>query len=293
MGLLFGISSAFFFASSSILIRIGQRHRTGDDGVLMTVFMNVMALSIAAALFASAPPFDAAGVVALLLGGLIGTVMGRSTNLRAVRHIGPSRASAFITGAPVVSAVVGWIVLGESLTLTEGFGGLLVVSGLLWLVKVRAGARGVAAGESVPLRHYLIASAAPLFFGTAFVIRKWGLQRFDSSILGALLGAVAAFTVLVLIDVVRGSIRERIAMNVTAIPWWFVGAGVATSFALLSQFTAFGYLPAWVVGILQATQGIWAILLSVMFLKGDERVDGALIGSVVLVVSGVVLIAAQ
>jgi drug/metabolite transporter (DMT)-like permease len=82
-------------------------------------------------------------------------------------------------------------------------------------------------------------------------------------------------------------------MNVTAIPWWFVGAGVATSFALLSQFTAFGYLPAWVVGILQATQGIWAILLSVMFLKGDERVDGALIGSVVLVVSGVVLIAAQ
>jgi hypothetical protein len=30
-----------------------------------------------------------------------------------------------------------------------------------------------------------------------------------------------------------------------------------------------------------------------MFLKGDERVDGALIGSVVLVVSGVVLIAAQ
>ena len=52
-------------------------------------------------------------------------------------------------------------------------------------------------------------------------------------------------------------------------------------------------VPAWVVGILQATQGIWAILLGIVFLKGDERVDSALIGSVLLVVSGVVLIALQ
>ena len=82
-------------------------------------------------------------------------------------------------------------------------------------------------------------------------------------------------------------------MNVRSIPWFFVGAGVATSLALLSQYTAFGYLPAWVVGILQATQGIWAILLGVVFLRGDERVDSALVGSVLLVVSGVVLIALQ
>ena len=87
--------------------------------------------------------------------------------------------------------------------------------------------------------------------------------------------------------------KERIAANVHSVPWWFVAAGVTTSMALLSQFTAFGYLPAWVVGILQATQGIWAIILGIFFLKGDERVDAALIGSVILVVSGVVLIAVQ
>lgn len=292
MGFVFGISAAIFFAGASVLVRIGQRYRTGDDGVLMTVFMNVLALGAMALLFASMPPFDTAGIVALIIGGVIGTVMGRSTNLRAVRLIGPSRASAFITGTPVAAAVMGWIVLGEALTPVEVLGGALVVGGLLWLVSVRAGARGVTAG-AVPRRHYLIAAAAPMFFGTAFVIRKWGLQRFDSSIIGPLLGAAAAFAVLVLVDVARGTLKDRIAMNVTAVPWWFVGAGVATSLALFSQFTAFGYLPAWVVGILQATQGIWAILLSVVFLKGDERVDGALIGSVVLVVSGVVLIAVQ
>ena len=87
--------------------------------------------------------------------------------------------------------------------------------------------------------------------------------------------------------------RDRIAANVHAIPWWFVAAGVTTSIALLSQFSAFAYLPAWVVGILQATQGIWAIGLGMVFLKGDEHVDWHLMASVALVVSGVVLIGIQ
>ncbi len=292
MGFVFGIGSAFFFAASSVLIRIGQRHRKGDDGVLMTVFVNVVVLGVVASL-ATRPPWSAAGFIALLLGGIVGTVFGRSFNLRAVRLIGPSRASAFITGTPFIAAIVGWFALGEELTVIEAFGGLLVIAGLLWLVRVRAGAAGLTAGDRVPLSSYLIALAAPMFFGTAFVIRKWGLQRFDSSLIGAFLGALAAFTVLTLIDVVRGTMKERIAANVHSIPWWFVAAGVTTSLALLSQFTAFGYLPAWVVGILQATQGIWAIMLGIVFLKGDERVDSALIGSVLLVVSGVVLIALQ
>ena len=292
MGFVFGISSAFFFASTSVLVRIGQRRRSGDDGVLMTVFINVIVLG-AAAIFATKPPWDTAGVLALLLGGIVGSVGGRSFNLRAVRLIGPSRASAFITGTPLAAAIIGWFALDESLTPIEALGGILVIGGLLWLVRVRAGARGILAGERVPLSSYMIAAAAPLFFGTAFVIRKWGLQQFDSSVVGAFLGSSAAFTVLTSIDAARGRIRERITMNIRPIPWWFVAAGVTASLALLSQYTAFGYLPAWVVGILQATQGLWAIGLGLVFLKGDEKVDSALIGSVLLVISGVVLIAVQ
>ncbi|HSR44128.1 MAG TPA: DMT family transporter [Acidimicrobiia bacterium] len=292
MGFVFGIGSAFFFALSSVLIRIGQRHRTGDDGVLMTVSVNVVVLGLAASL-AVRPPWSATGVVALLAAGVVGSVLGRSFNLRAVRMIGSTRSSAFITGTPVAAAAVGWIVLEEAVSPIEGFGGLLVIGGLLWLIRLRAGPAGLATGERVPTRFYVIAALAPMFFGTAFVMRKWGLQRFDSSVIGAFLGATAAFAVLMSVDVIRGAIRDRIAANVHAIPWWFVAAGVTTSIALLSQFSAFAYLPAWVVGILQATQGIWAIGLGMLFLKGDEHVDWHLMASVALVVSGVVLIGIQ
>lgn len=292
MGFVFGIGSAFFFALSSVLVRIGQRRRVDDDGVLMTVAVNVLVLGLAAS-FASRPAWNATGVAALLAAGVVGSVLGRSFNLRAVRLIGSTRASAFITGTPLMAALVGWIVLDESVSAIEAVGGLLAIGGLLWLVRLRSGPAGILTGERVPTRYYVIAALAPMFFGTAFVMRKWGLQRFDSSVIGAFLGATAAFAVLVSVDVMRGAIRGRAASNVRSVPWWFVAAGVTTSIALLSQFSAFGYLPAWVVGVLQATQGIWAIGLGILFLKGDEHVDWRLMASVVLVVSGVVLIAVQ
>lgn len=293
MGIVFGLLTALCFAASAILARIGQRHRLDDDGLFMTVLVNVLTLGVVA-LFAIAPLWNTAGIVALMAGGVMGAVGGRATNLRAVRLIGPSRASAFITGTPVVAAVSGWIVLGEALTPVEALGGAIVIGGLLWLIKARSSIT-VAAREAVPppLSHYLIAAVAPLFFGLAFVARKWGLARYDSTIIGAFIGAAAAFVVVILIDMLRGKLRERVGMNLREVPWWFVGAGIAMTLALLSQFTAFTYLPAWVVGILQSTQGIWVIGLSLLFLRGEERIDGALVGSVLLVAVGVVLISLQ
>jgi len=275
-----------FFAAGSILVRVGQRHREADDGVFMTVLINVLALGIMAS-FVGSPVWNTSGILALMLGGVVGTVGGRSLILRAIRLIGPSRANAFMTGTPVVAAIAGWIILDETLTTIEALGGLIVIGGLLLLVLARSSAGGGQAGRS-PVSHYVIAGLAPTFFGLAFVIRKWGLERFDSIVLGALIGSVSALAIVVLIDLARRRLRGRIEMNLRSIPWWFVGAGVATSFALLSQYTAFGYLPAWV-----STQVVWTIGFSLLFLRGDEHIDRVLVGSVVLVVAGVAVIAIQ
>jgi drug/metabolite transporter (DMT)-like permease len=291
MGYIFGLATAMFFAGGSILVRVGHRHREADDGVFTTVLVNVLALGIMAS-FVGSPLWNTSGIVALMLGGVIGTVGGRTLILRAVRLIGPSRANAFMTGTPVVAAIAGWIILGESLTTVEAFGGLIVILGLLLLVLTRSSAGGRQAGVT-PLSHYMIATLAPTFFGLAFVVRKWGLARFDSIVFGAFIGSITAFAVIILIDLVRRQFRDRIEMNLRSIPWWYVGAGVATSLALLSQFTAFGYLPAWVVGILQATQVVWTIGFSLLFLRGDEHIDRILVGSVFLVITGVTLIAVQ
>lgn len=304
MGVVLSLAAGLFFAAFTILIRIGMRNRAADDGLLMTVLVNTLCLG-AVALFMNWPPFDGPGVVALLTGGIVGTVFGRASNLRAVRRIGPTRTNAFLTGNPIVSAIGGWLVLEEAVSFGEAIGGVLVITGLLRLIRrgsvistgqgqtMTAPALAAQTAERRTAVGYLYAAAAPVFFGLAFVARKWGLQFFPNAVIGAFIGAAAAFVVVVAGDAFGGRLRERMQHNFREVPWLFVWAGVASSAALLAQFTAFSYAPAWVVGLLQGTQPLWTLGMGYLFLRQEEHIDSKLVTSILLVVAGIVAISLQ
>ncbi len=139
----------------------------------------------------------------------------------------------------------------------------------------------------------MYAVAAPLFFGLAFVMRKWGLQYFPGAVIGAFIGSAAAFAVVVMSDAIGGRLPERVEHNFRDVPWMFVWAGIATSAALLSQFAAFAVAPAWVVGLLQGTQTLWTLGLGYLFLRQEEHIDTGLVLSILLVVAGVAVIGLQ
>jgi drug/metabolite transporter (DMT)-like permease len=298
IGVVLGVTTGALFAAGTVLARIGQRHRPNDDGLLMTVLVNVLVLGIIS-LTVTAPDWSTAGVVGLGIGGVLGTLMGRSTNLRAVRLVGATRTSAFMTGTPLVAAVAGSIMLGETVDVVDGAGGLLVIAGLLALVRARAMPTSVIDGVAVPADQrtvrlgFVFAAAAPFFFGLSFVVKKWGLIRYDSAVLGAFIGAFTALLIVILLDASSGRIGRRIRENFRQIPWWFVAAGVAMSGAILTQFAAFSYLEAWLVGVLQGTQGMWALLLGWLFIRKEERIDRWIMLSVLLVAAGVTLIGIQ
>lgn len=298
IGVILGLATGALFATGSVLARIGQRHRPQDDGLLMTILVNVFVLGLIA-LAVTAPEWSTAGVIGLAVGGVLGSLMGRFAALRAVRLVGATRASTFMTGSPVIAAVAGWIVLGENVELVDGFGGLAVIAGLLVLVRARATPTSMLDGVATSAEPktvrlgFIFATAAPLFFGLGFVVKKWGLLRYGDAVLGALIGSTAAFAVLVAMDTFGGRIARRTEENFRRIPWWFVAAGVAMSAALLTQFAAFSYLDAWLVGVLQGTQGIFALLLGWILIREEERIDVWVAASVILVVAGVTLIGVQ
>lgn len=293
-----GLATGALFATGSVLVRIGQRHRHQDDGLLMTIFVNVLFLGVVS-LTVDPPPWSTSGVIGLAVGGVLGSLMGRFANLRAVRLVGATRSSAFMTGSPLVAALAGWLVLGEEVGVLDGLGGVIVIVGLLALVRARSTPTVVVDGvtataDSRTLRHgFIFAAAAPAFFGLGFVVKKWGLIRYDDAVIGALIGSMAALLVVLALDAGAGRIALRIRDNVGHIPWWFVAAGIAMSGALITQLTAFTYLEAWLVGVLQGTQGIFALALSAAFIRKEERIDGWVVASVILVAAGVTLIGLQ
>lgn len=293
MGIALGLSAAFFFGVSSMLARVGMRTSPRDDGLYMTILVNVLVLG-AIGVFVPKPDWSTTGVAALVAAGLVGMIAGRHSNLRAIRYVGATRASVFITATPVVTATVGWVVLDEPLGFVDALGGLLVMASLVVLIRTRSTAAAVAGGETHQRPHvigYVFAVAAPVLFGLAFVLRKWGLQSFDSAVLGVLIGAITALTFFTVVDLFQGRLATRVTDNFSSINWWFVGAGTAISFALISQFWAFTLIPAWVVAVLQGTQALWVMGLSYVLLRTEERIDITLIASTALVVAGVILIA--
>ncbi len=220
-------------------------------------------------------------------------MLGRHVSLRSLRLIGATRTSVFVTGSPGAAAIAGWIVLDETLGLVDALGGLLVAVGLILLAASRTRAAPVIPSEehaSSTFTGYAYAIATPVAFGLAFVVRKWGLQSYDSAVLGAFIGALAAILFLTGADAVRGTTRRRWRENFAPINWWFVAAGVTITGALITQFSAFSFAPAWVVGALQGTQAFWVVLFGYVFFRAEERIDRTLVISMLIVAGGVTLI---
>lgn len=281
--MLFGLGSAMCFAAGSIMFKQGQKRRAGETGMYGSVVVNVAVLGLVSTGI-DWPVWNLSGVVGLVVGGLLGTGAGRFSSLQAIRLIGPSRADAFLAANPVVAAVVGWLVLGEGLGRYDMIGGVITVAGLVWLVSER---RDVSASSG---GGYLWAVAAPLSFGMAFVARKWGMEHYPSAVVGALIGAVTTLMVILAVEARRS--RLTASWRELGHSPWFVGAGVATSAALLFHYQAFAYLPAWLVGLFQGTQSLFTVGFGWLFLRDEESVNRRLVVAVVTVVCGIVLIAA-
>lgn len=139
---------------------------------------------------------------------------------------------------------------------------------------------------------YMYAATAPIFFGLAFVARKWGLQLFPNAVIGAFIGAAAAFVVVVASDAFGRRLRERMQYNVHEVPWLFVGR-CRQQRPLLAQFSAFSFALAWLVGLLQGTQPSWTLGMGYLFLRQEEHIDAGLVTSILLVVAGIVAISLQ
>jgi len=258
--------------------------------------VNVVRLVLAAALLALVGwttrglplPTDASSHAWLWLGisGLVGFTFGDLCQFRAFVLLGPRLTTLMMGLAPPLTALIGWLLLGEVLHGRQLLAMGAILAGIAWAVGSRAATRD---GSHPRLAGLLLAAGGALGQAGGLVLSKVGMGDYDPfaatevRILAGLAGYVVLTTLLRWWPRVSAAVDDRPGLAFTALGAFF-GPFLGVTLSLI----AVRHTLAGVAASLMATTPLLIIPLVVVLRR--ERVGVAGIGGAVLVVVGVALL---
>ena len=139
LAVLLALLAALGFASSGIFARIGLQKVNPPVGVFLSLiasFTITMSLAITLNLteIANLPLI---AFLWILLLGLINYPLARMLNFTSVSRIGASRSSTIVASAPLVTAILAILFLGERPNVFIGLGTIGIIIGLVLVVSER------------------------------------------------------------------------------------------------------------------------------------------------------------
>lgn len=221
-----------------------------------------------------------------VLGGLLGTAIGRLATFVGVDKVGASVNTAVINTRPLFASVFAITLLGEVATLLTIAGVVVLVVGLVTLTLGKGG--DLRGWEPRHLAYPLLAAAT---FGIGNVVRRYGLTVTDTTVLEALfINELTALVVLLGYALVRR--REALFGAPAATYALFSVSGVITAFALGSLFAALAHPEGRVVIVdpLAGLAPLFTTVFSYFLLRDLERVTKPIVGGTLLVVLGVTMV---
>lgn len=275
--------SALLFGAMSVGLRIGLRRY--PDAELATVATIVGALGVVLVAASVEAPFRGVHLSAawpFLLAGLLQPGVGQLFVTKAIELAGASRSSVVFGAAPLVSVTIAVLVLREPLSAPLIAGAVLIVGGGFELARERARPEHV--------RRFGLVLA---FVATALFATRDNLLRHlavGTSVPPAI-AAVAALLggALVIGPALGPRLRGRRIVR-PSLPFLVVGVFFGLSYVAL--FEAYYRGRVTVVSPLIATESLWGIVLSIIFIRELEVVGRRLVIGALLVVAGGVLITA-
>jgi drug/metabolite transporter (DMT)-like permease len=235
--------------------------------VLAFVFLSVFNLIARGMIL----PMDASthAWVWLSVSGLVGFVFGDYFLFRAFAAISARIAMLLMTLVPPITALIGWMILGESMTMLELAGMFLTVSGIAMAIFSRIGEAGNKKVRlSYPVKGILFALGGAVGQAVGLVLSKYGMgdyHAFAATQIRIIAGLVGfAFIVIILNKghVIRQALKSKPGMIGTGIGSIF-GPFLGVSFSLI----AVKYATTGVASTIMAIVPILLIPPALMFFK--------------------------
>ena len=230
-------------------------------------------------------PLDAAGErwFWMALSGVIGLALGDAALFQGFVIIGPRLSMLVMALAPVLSTVMAWLALGETLTSIELLGIVITITGIAWVISER----NPTIQQEIPTRQYLIgllfAFGGALGQAGGLVTSKLGLEGDFLALSGNLMRLSAATLVMWAFTVVRGgALRSfsRTWQNKKALRFMTGGALTGPVFGVWLSLIAVQNAPVGIASTLMALTPIFLIPISFVVF-GEKPTGRAIIGTVI------------
>jgi drug/metabolite transporter (DMT)-like permease len=282
VAVLLALVSGFLFGAMTVALRFALRRAPGAElGALVTV---AAALAVALVAFAvSGEPFHGGGLGWFVLGGALAPTASQLLFTFAVRDVGPSRTSVVVGAAPLFALAIAFPALDEPVRVPLVVGALLVVCGGVMLVAERG------RPEHLKPIGLLLAAASALAIASRDNIARWLLRGTAVPTLASLVVLLCTGTALTLVWLLLS--RGRRGLHVDgALP--FVPVGIVFGLSYVCLFEAYARGRVSVVSPIVATESLWGVGLSALFLRRHEVVGRKLLLGALAVVAGGALIGA-
>ncbi len=281
-----GVAGACFGAMA-VAVRVGlSRASEAFVGPLVTAAIACGFLAAAATVTGDLADASGGEVWPFLAIGTVIPGLSQILFVLAVRDAGPSRAAVLIGTAPLIAAMIAVAFLDEP------FGPALAVATFLIVV---GGALLAFEGRRPP-EFKVIGAVLALTCAVLFALRDNLVRAVTRSedvpplaaATASLAGATAALLLFLLL-VRRGrGLGRGLPRTVRA----FLPAGIFLAGAYAALLSAFDRGNVTIVAPLNATQSLWAVVLSAIVLRRSEAIGVRLVAAAVLIVAGSALIGA-
>lgn len=227
----------------------------------------------------------------LAASGLVGFVFGDLCLYRAYLVIGPRLSTLMMSLVPLLTTLIGWIVLGEVLTRRDLLGMGLTVGGIAWAVldRSKSWTAAPAARPGVPLHGLALGLGGALGQAGGLILSKIGIGGYDAfaatqiRVLAGIAGYSLLFFLLRWWPNVWAGLRDRRALGFAALGAFF-GPFLAVSLSLIA-------IRATLAGVAASIMALTPVLIiPLVVLLRRERVGlGGALGALVAV-TGVCLL---
>jgi drug/metabolite transporter (DMT)-like permease len=278
---LLALVSAAFFGAMPVAVRFALVPPLVPAAV-GALFMQVATFAVLCVAAAIQGGVTLGGLLPFLVAGAIAPGLSNLFITVAIREAGSSRASVAFGAAPAFAVTFAVVVFGERPGPAVLVGALLIVGGGIALALEPERPAHVRA----PGIAYALVGAA-LFALRDNLVRELSL---DTDVPSMTAGAAMLAASLVVTSVVVVARRNRVSWSALVVARWLLpGAFVGVSYVAL--FEAFYRGTVSVVAPIVATESLFGVVFSALFLGRSERVGPRIVLGAALVVTGGALIA--